>query len=91
MANCYSCGHPLGDLKIYKTTLCPSCQKELKVCLMCEFYSPGAHWSCRESIDELVKDKKRANFCGFFRLNQKAGPGEKKKDSGKDAFDKLFG
>jgi hypothetical protein len=67
MRRCYSCGHELDEkLEVFRSTLCPNCGKDLKVCLNCEFYSPGAHWDCRETIDEHVKDKDRGNFCSFF-------------------------
>ena len=36
------------------SSTCPSCGKDLKICLNCRFYSPGAHWDCSETIDELV-------------------------------------
>jgi hypothetical protein len=68
----------------------------LRVCLNCEFYSPGAHWDCRETIDELVKDKDRANFCSFFsfkKSEQVVGEqgGRSSRDKAREDFNKLFG
>lgn len=34
----------------------------------CKFYDKNAHHECREPQAELVKDKKMANFCGYFTL-----------------------
>ena len=67
MYACHSCGKPIDNPReVYRSTACSGCGKDLKVCLNCRFYSPGAHWDCAESIDEQVTDKERANFCTFF-------------------------
>ena len=34
---------------------------------MCEFYDTSVAKSCREPVAEEVTDKKRANFCDYFR------------------------
>jgi hypothetical protein len=99
MARCFSCGSLLPD-KIYRTTVCPVCDKDAKVCLNCAFYEKGAQWDCREKIDEPVREKERANFCGFFEPEKKrretsAGTGTKegggKAVDAKRAFLGLFG
>jgi hypothetical protein len=54
--------------EVYRSSTCASCNRDLKICLNCCFYSPGAHWDCAETIDEPVTDKDRANFCTFFRF-----------------------
>jgi hypothetical protein len=57
---------------------------------------PGAHYDCRETVDELVADKERANFCESFLLAQKVVSGGtvgKAFDQAKKArndFDSLF-
>ena len=95
MRHCYSCGQQLDEkMEVFRSTLCPNCGRDLKVCLNCEFYSPGAQWDCRESIDEQVKDKDRANFCSFFSF--KTGGSEKpgsdsRRDKAKKEFNSLFG
>ncbi len=50
MALCFSCGSFLPD-KIYRTTVCPVCDKDAKVCLNCAFYEKGAQWDCHEKFD----------------------------------------
>ena len=82
-------------MEIHRSTTCPSCDADLRCCLNCEFYSKGSHWDCRETVDEQVQVKDRANFCGFFRYrivlagsdstDQGSRPGENR-----DAFDSLF-
>ena len=37
--------HDIGEefvMRVYRTTECPSCGKDVKVCLNCRFYSPGS-------------------------------------------------
>jgi hypothetical protein len=96
MRVCVFCRQELPDtLEVYRNTLCPRCTRELKVCRHCEFYSPGAHWDCRESIPEAVRDKERANFCDYFRYRQSGAgadnPARKKTASSQDQFKRLFG
>ena len=101
MAACYACGAELSpNERIYRNSVCPSCGKELHVCLNCEFYSPGAHWDCRESISEPVRDKDRANFCDFFTIATSKRGGdlgatrtraEKKASDARSSFENLFG
>ncbi len=99
MLQCHSCGVTFELEGVYRSTVCPSCGKEVKVCLNCRFYAPGAHWDCRETIPEPVRDKDRANFCDYFKPapqgNVAGGGAGASGDSGaskaKDSFDKLFG
>ena len=81
-------------MEVFRSGVCPKCGKDLRVCLNCVFYSPGAHWDCRENIPEAVRDKDRANFCDYFRFRQggaaEPGPGRAKKENARDAFEQLF-
>ena len=94
MYACHSCGAAVDNPReVFRGSSCPRCGKDLKVCLNCRFYSPGSHWDCAETIDELVADKSRANFCTFFSF--KDSPQGSLKPSGsegaKKKLDKLFG
>lgn len=96
MKACFFCGRPVADAeRIYRSSTCGSCGKDLKICRNCRFYSPGAHWDCLESIQDPVQDKERANFCEFFQFREgqfkdrPGGPEAKKK--AQDALNKLFG
>jgi hypothetical protein len=62
------------------------------VCKNCDFYSPGAHWDCRETISEPVREKDIVNFCEYFVLAKKqaSATDNKKKTGSRAAFDKLF-
>lgn len=94
MANCYHCGTEFpAPFSVYRSTVCPSCGKDVKVCLNCRFYEPGAHWDCRETVNELVVEKDRANFCEFFALSteHRASRGAGAAKEARSDFDKLFG
>ncbi len=83
--------------EVYRSSTCPSCKRDLKICLNCRFYSPGAHWDCSESIDEPVRDKDRANFCTFFSFRdsplKSAGSAQSQeaKEKARRKLDQLFG
>lgn len=67
MFACHFCGAPVDDPRaVYRDSTCPSCRRDLKVCMNCRHYSPGAHWDCAETIDEQVTDKERRTFCTSF-------------------------
>ena len=51
---------------------CPHCRVQLHVCRMCEFFDAVAAQQCREPVADLVSDKSRANFCGYFTVNPHA-------------------
>lgn len=94
MHACHFCGAAVQNPReVFRGTSCPGCGKDLKICLNCRFYSPGAHWDCSETIDEMVADKDRANFCTYFVFRD-SQPGAAK-PSGDNAarkkLDQLFG
>jgi len=97
MHACRFCGTAVDNPReVYRSSTCSSCNKDLKICLNCRFYSPGAHWDCAESVDELVRDKDRANFCTFFvfRAAEPSQPGAPRPDAKQQAkrkLDQLFG
>jgi hypothetical protein len=93
---CHFCGAPIENVReVYRTTTCPSCRRDLRICLNCRFYNPGAHYDCAETVDEQVADKERANFCTYFAFRSSADPGAGTGAArGEDArrkLDKLFG
>lgn len=63
---CRKCGKMIEEGQIYRTSVCPFCGADLHSCINCRFYSPDSHYGCKETVDELVKDKERANFCDFY-------------------------
>ena len=93
---CHFCGVPVDNPReVYRATTCPSCRRDLRICLNCRFYSPGAHFDCAETVDEQVVDKERATFCTFFTFRAGPAPGAGGAAAkGLDArrkLDRLFG
>jgi hypothetical protein len=92
MGVCYACGASLPFDRVYRTTECPGCRRAVKVCLNCRFYEPGAHWDCRETISEPVRDKDRVNFCDYFELASGANsPKPATSGDAKKRLETLFG
>jgi hypothetical protein len=94
MYACNNCGTAVGNPReVYRSSTCSGCGKDLKICLNCRFYAPGAHWDCKESIDEPVADKERANFCTYFTFadRQPGGRAPDGADKARRKLDKLFG
>ncbi len=94
---CRKCGKKIELSQIYRTTVCPDCGADLHSCVNCRFYSPSSHYECKETVDELVKDKERANFCDFFSVNKddfaagSSSSASSKTAAARSAFNSLFG
>lgn len=90
---CPFCNADLTSItEVYRSSRCPSCGQDLKICRNCHFYAPEAHWECHETIGERVADKDSANFCDSFRFDPHRGQasGQEKKQAARDAFKSLF-
>lgn len=94
---CYKCGNFEEIAKpVPRSAVCGVCGADIRCCKNCAFYEEGAHYDCRETINELVRDKEKANFCEYFSYTASGkGKGEnawqEKKAEAKKAFDSLFG
>ena len=90
---CYFCSQPFTGDKVYRSTTCSRCGKDLHSCLNCRFYSKGSYWDCRESISEPVTEKESANFCDYFEYADKSVSckDQKKAQDAKSQLAKLFG
>jgi len=92
---CRKCGKQITKTEIYKSTTCEHCGADLHSCVNCKFYAPGSHYDCHETIDELVKDKDRSNFCEHFSVFKgdfglAGNSASDKASKAKDAFNALF-
>lgn len=65
---CWRCGADLKELPVPfgRTAECPKCNADVHVCKMCRWYDPRVSRQCREPVAEEVKNKERANFCGYY-------------------------
>ena len=61
---CVKCGKEYNG-EIYRTSTCDCCS-DLHVCYNCKFYSSGSHYDCAETVDDIVVDKEKSNFCEYF-------------------------
>ncbi|MCX7026297.1 MAG: hypothetical protein NT061_02135 [Spirochaetes bacterium] len=95
---CYFCGEivSLDRVPGFGET-CPTCGKDMHVCLMCSFYSPQARWACHETIETQVLEKDKRNYCDFFMLSPRFGArspgdlkGKGKAEAARSAFGSLF-
>ena len=94
MSCCFACGHVFPeDFKVFRSTECPSCGRDVKVCKNCVFYSPGSNMDCREHISDPVSDKEKSNFCDFFKLGGGSSDGktDKRAHDARSSFNSLFG
>ena len=64
---CWKCHKEIQVEKVFRTSECPFCHADLHSCRACDFYAPGNHFECKESVQEVIADKEKANFCDFFR------------------------
>jgi hypothetical protein len=94
---CWKCKKNTVTTSIYRNSECPVCNTDLHSCLNCKFYDESSHYECKETIDELVKDKERRNFCDYFvekRYDSNSDNSIKSVDdakkSARDAFNSLF-
>jgi len=98
MKTCHHCGREVKLLaELQRTDGCPFCYSDLKCCLNCRFFDPGAPNQCREPMVEPVVEKAKANFCEFFVFTETSAlshPGmggtQSDKDRARSAFDSLF-
>jgi len=93
MAQCYNCASELNfSAKPSRSAECPVCKKDVRVCLNCRFYEPGAYRDCRESISDEVREKDRGNFCDWFQFSEKSAQAKdtKKIDDARSKFKALF-
>ena len=91
---CWKCGASLAALALPlgRRDACPSCRAELHVCRLCRFFDPRVAQQCREPLAEDVRDKARANFCGYFvpRPDAYRGGGAALAQGGRSALEALF-
>jgi hypothetical protein len=92
---CWKCGASLAalTLPLQRDDECRVCSAQLHVCKLCGFYDPAVARQCREPIADEVKDKDRANFCGYFtpRANAWSDTGQAAGVKAKSALEALFG
>ena len=99
VARCSRCG-TIVDAEIMSRSKCPKCQVDLRSCIQCVNFDPGASFECAIKIPARVSPKDVANDCQHFSgrttwerettaaVNQNNNP--KEPSGAKKAFDDLF-
>jgi hypothetical protein len=98
MKVCHRCGQEVKLLsELQRTDSCGHCLSDLKCCLNCRFFDPGANNQCREPQAEWCPEKEKANFCEFFEFREVSrlslpglGGAQSEAARARSAFDSLF-
>ena len=92
---CWKCGASLAHLSLPLTRrdACKACNADLHACKLCEFYDLSKAKHCREPIAEEVTDKRRANFCDYFKPKSGAFSDKQQNEAARAQaqLDALFG
>lgn len=80
--------------RIQRPDTCAGCGADLHSCVHCRFFDPGRSNQCSEPRAEWVREKDRANFCGYFvprtSVNLTARGGTNRTADARAAFHDLF-
>ena len=92
--NCWKCGGSLAaiELPLRRAELCPHCTADLHVCHMCRHFDRHSRRGCREPVADEVRDRERANFCGWFQIGGAAMSASSTEAAvAKNELESLFG
>ena len=89
---CWGCGTPATDepMPLARESRCRTCGKDLHVCRQCTFYDTSKGKSCAEPVADEVRDKERANFCGYFTVNPAAYAGNDQAQAARAKLAAMF-
>ncbi len=87
MAQCFSCSATITEATPGRGAECAKCGADLHVCKNCRFFDSGCYNDCAEPNAERVVEKERSNFCDYFALSDRTGPGGS--GSSKDPMEEL--
>jgi hypothetical protein len=77
--------------KVSRQDTCPNCNRDLRCCKQCKFYSQDAYNECKEVMAERILEKERANFCdNFMPRGAKGGGGTNRTKEALVALESLF-
>lgn len=89
---CYACHREVSiNRTVGRRDTC-QCGADLHCCRNCRFYDASASKQCTEPVAELVKEKTKANFCGFFvfAASSDSAAQENAATQARKALDDLF-
>ena len=90
--NCWNCGAPATDepMPLARESRCRVCGKDLHACRQCTFYETSKGKSCAEPVADEVRDKERANFCGYFTVHSGAYTGNDQAQAARAQLAAMF-
>ena len=65
---CWKCGNNIELEFVSRSSECSFCHASLHSCKNCLYFSPGSHYDCHETVDELVADKEKANYVSILKF-----------------------
>ena len=88
---CARCGSIEGK-DILSLSKCSKCGVELRACIHCVSFDPGARFECQQPLTARVSPKDVANACPSFapRLRVEKETSSPKPTAARSAFDDLF-
>ncbi len=90
---CARCGH-VESPEIGSLSKCSNCGVDLRACIHCESFDPGARFECRETLPARVSPKDAANNCPHFgarmQVERETRSAPQSTSSAKKALDDLF-
>lgn len=100
VARCTRCG-TIVDPQVMSLSKCPKCQVDMRSCIQCVNFDPGASLQCAVKIPARVSPKDTANDCQHFSIRTsferettaavaEKGASPKEPSGAKKAFDDLF-
>jgi hypothetical protein len=88
---CGRCGS-IEPQDIGSQSTCSNCRVDLRACVHCGSFDPGARFECRERIPARISPKDVKNECALFmpRVQVERQTGSTAPTSARKAFDDLF-
>jgi len=69
---------------------CPSCGRDVHICVNCALYDEGAYNKCREPQADWVSDREKANRCEYFRPASGRSSASRRTEDARAKLDGLF-
>jgi len=88
---CARCGH-VESVEVMAQSKCAKCGVDLRACIQCISFDPGAVFECQQKIAKRVSPKDATNDCNLFavRIQVERETGSTAPTSARKAFDDLF-
>lgn len=89
--HCHFCGKQIAvGRRVDFRAECPSCGRDVHICVNCTLYDEGAYNKCREPQAEWVSDREKANRCEYFRPSSAGSVASQRTRDARAKLDHLF-